>query len=159
MSKTYCGTPEYLAPEMISRVGHNSSIDWWALGILIYEMRISVTPFFNKTKQVLLGKIQKSKVVFPDRAKYKIDYSDEFVDIIQKLLTKDPKSRLGTKNDVKEVLAHPWFKDIDIEKLEAKLLEPPMKPTQKEGEMKYFNLRSQNDVNSYMPQEKIDIVK
>ena len=66
-TKTYCGTPEYLAPEMIQQSGHNFAIDWWALGILIFEMRISVTPFFNKTKQELLRRIQKNNVIFPDR--------------------------------------------------------------------------------------------
>merc|ERR1719238_1176212 len=100
---SYCGTPEYLAPEMISHAGHDKTVDWWALGILIYEMLIGVTPFFNKNKNTLLTKIQTAKVVFPDRKRYKIDYSDEMMDLIVKLLDKDKTTRLGAEGDWKEI--------------------------------------------------------
>jgi serine/threonine protein kinase len=62
---------------MVSQAGHDKSVDWWAIGVLIYEMLIGVTPFFNKNKNMLLTKIVNSKVVFPDRKKYKIDYTDD----------------------------------------------------------------------------------
>ena len=91
-------------------------------------MRIGVTPFFNKNKNMLFMKIQKSKVIFPDKVKYGLDYSDEFVDIIQKLLNKNIKERLGHKNDVHEVLSHPWFSDINIKDIEAQKVTPPVKP-------------------------------
>jgi serine/threonine protein kinase len=157
VTKTYCGTPEYLAPEMIAQTGHNFGIDWWALGILIYEMRIGVTPFFNKNKNMLFAKIQKSKVIFPDKAKYGLEYSDEFVDIVQKLLDKNPNQRLGAKDDVMEVLNHPWFSDVNVKNIEAQKVTPPLKPdlSKDQVDFKYFNLRQQNTMESFLPPERV----
>ena len=128
LAMSYCGTPEYLAPEMISHAGHDKTVDWWAVGILIYEMLIGVTPFFNRNRQVLMSKIKHSKIVFPDRKTYKIAYSDEIVDVISKLLRKDKSTRLGAKQDSQEILAHPWFADIDIDSLMKKTMTPPFMP-------------------------------
>ena len=123
---------------------------------MIYEMRIGVTPFFNKNKNLLLTKIQRAKVIFPDQEKYGLEYSDDFVDIVEKLLDKNQKTRLGTQGGVKEVLQHPWFADIDIKKVEAQSIPPPLKPDIKDGQIdfKYFNLKQQTDVHSFMPPEK-----
>lgn len=84
----------------------------------MYEMLIGVTPFFNRNQNVLLHKIQKSKIVFPDRTRYKIDFSDDFQDLVNKLLHKDKTQRIGSgTEDYKEILAHAFFKDINIQNI------------------------------------------
>ena len=116
---TLCGTAEYMAPEMVREVGHEYAVDWWAAGILLYEMVIGVTPFFNKNRYSLFENIKNKKPRFPDRSKYSIEYSDELVDLLEKLLEKDPKKRLGTSGDAQEILQHPWFKGVDHKKMLA----------------------------------------
>jgi tRNA A-37 threonylcarbamoyl transferase component Bud32 len=141
---SFCGTPEYLAPEMVSQTGHDKTVDWWALGVLIYEMLIGVTPFFNKNKNMLLMKIKNAKVIFPDRKKYKIDYSDDIMDLISSLLEKERAKRLGSTDDYISVISHPVFRHIDFEKLQRKQLESPFKPSINNSEdlEKYFNVNN-----------------
>ena len=118
VAMSYCGTPEYLAPEMVSHAGHDKSVDWWAIGIMIYEMLVGVTPFFNKNRKVLMSKIKHSRIVFPDRRTYRIAYSDEMVDLISNLLKKNKDERLGQgPGDAADILAHPWFASLDMEAL------------------------------------------
>lgn len=101
---TFCGTVEYFAPEVILGTGHDKMVDWWAVGILIFEMLFGTSPFFNRNRQVLMSKIKNSRVVFPSRTRFAIDYSAEVVDLIVKLLTKDKHGRLGASGDANEIL-------------------------------------------------------
>lgn len=117
-------------------------------------MLIGVTPFFNKNRELLLTKIQKSKVVFPDRKKYKIQYSDEIQDLIQKLLDRDTTKRLGAKDDFTEVLSHPIFKNVNIEDYENYKITPPFKPNISTKDLsKYFNVSEEPAVmqDTYIP--------
>lgn len=90
------------------------SADWWTIGILIYEMVIGFPPFYHKNPQTMNDLIQNFPVKFPDPAKHKILMSEDLKDFISKLLDKNPRTWLGSKEDVKEILEHPWLRDVDI---------------------------------------------
>jgi serine/threonine protein kinase len=125
-------------------------------------MLIGVTPFFNRNKNILLTKIKTAKVVFPDRKRYKIDYSDEIMDLIVKLLDKDKSSRLGAKDDWLEILQHPVFEGVDVEKYEKHQIEPPFKPTvNKQDLTKYFNVdKSEGGMDdTHIPRENRKLIK
>ena len=116
-AQEFCGTYEYLAPEILKRQAYDKSVDWWSYGILLYEMLIGITPFTNSSRQTIFKKILNNKPILPNRKKYNIKYTDELMSLIEQLLNKDPSTRLGSKDDFEEVLAHPFFKDIDRKEL------------------------------------------
>jgi len=114
--------------------GHDYAVDWWTLGILIYELRIGRPPFLDKNHQKLGRLIKKGKIIFPDPIRHKIDMTDELKDIISRLLDKEPDKRLGA-NGYQEVMNHKWFGDMDFDALLKKELEAPYIPSLKRKRM------------------------
>lgn len=117
LANSFCGTAEYLSPEMIIGSGHDHTVDWWALGILLYEILVGVPPFFHKNKHRMYFLIKESQVNFPDPVKHGIEVSPVAKDLIKKLLEKNKKKRLGQTRDVAEILEHPFFKGLNMEAL------------------------------------------
>jgi len=123
---TFCGTPGYVAPETILARGYNKAVDWWCLGVVIYVLLTGRQPFTRGGASVDPMVVMKRIVDLSYEINYPPYMSAAAIDIISRLLERRPSQRLGNlKNGANDVKAHPWFRDFDWEKLEARRLVPP----------------------------------
>ena len=86
----------YMAPEILENSGHNKDVDWWSLGVLLFEMIFGISPFWDKRITKMQTKIKEGKLIFPDRKKHDgVQYSEEFCELIKALLNMERSERLG----------------------------------------------------------------
>ncbi|KAI9216696.1 kinase-like domain-containing protein [Blastocladiella britannica] len=135
-TNTFCGTPEYLAPEVLTGT-YGRAVDWWSLGTLFFEMTAGIPPFFSENVNAMYHKIMYEELVFPPGV-----FSPLAQSLLMGLLNRDAQARLGSSHaDGEEVKRHPYFADVDWEALRRKKVVPPFKPV----------VESETDVSNFDP--------
>ncbi|ORZ15160.1 kinase-like domain-containing protein [Absidia repens] len=139
---TLCGTPDYLAPEIIESKGYGKSVDYWSLGILIYEMLAGYPPFYDDSQFRLYEKIVRCKPTYPDH------FSEEAKDLLSHLLTTDLTRRYGNlKRGYMDLVDHPWFASVDFTVVANRRATPPFVPTIKNsGDTSNFDTYEESKV-------------
>lgn len=137
-TSTFCGTTEYLAPEvLLDESGYTKMVDFWSLGVLIFEMCCGWSPFHADDTQQMYKNIAFGKVKFPKDA-----LSAEGRSFVKGLLNRNPENRLGAQDDARELRRHPFFHDIDWDHLVQKKIPPPFKP----------HVASETDTSNFDPE-------
>lgn len=134
VTHTFCGTIEYMAPEILTRSGHGKAVDWWSLGALMFDMLTGLPPFTAENRKKTIETILKGKLNLPAYL------TAEARDLIRRLMKRQVSQRLGSgPADGAEIRAHPFFKNVNWEDVIARRLDPPIKPI----------LKSDDDVSQF----------
>uniref|UniRef100_A0A8C2ZVJ3 protein kinase C n=1 Tax=Cyclopterus lumpus TaxID=8103 RepID=A0A8C2ZVJ3_CYCLU len=133
-TSTFCGTPEFLAPEVLTETSYTRAVDWWGLGVLIFEMLVGESPFPGDDEEEVFDSIVNDEVRYPRFL------STEAISIMRRLLRRNPERRLGAGDkDAEEVKKHLFFRNMDWNGLLAKKVKPPFVPT----------IQGANDVSNF----------
>uniref|UniRef100_A0A8C7QSN9 protein kinase C n=1 Tax=Oncorhynchus mykiss TaxID=8022 RepID=A0A8C7QSN9_ONCMY len=133
-TSTFCGTPEFLAPEVLTDTSYTRAVDWWGLGVLVYEMLVGESPFPGDDEEEVFDSIVNDEVRYPRFL------STEAIGIMRRLLRRNPDRRLGSgEKDADDVKKQPFFRGVDWEALLQRRLPPPFVP----------NIRGREDVSNF----------
>ena len=119
IAKSSCGSVAYLAPEMLNRTGHGKAVDWYLLGVVFFEMLVGLPPYFSNNQEQIFKNIDNAQLIIPNFI------SKKGQNLIKNLLVKNPLERLGSKYDVEEIKEHPYFEDVDWDKVYNREYRPP----------------------------------
>ncbi|KAJ2649918.1 Serine/threonine kinase [Coemansia sp. RSA 1250] len=134
---TFCGTPEFMAPEIVLEQRYGRAVDWWAFGVLIYEMILGTSPFHGEDENEIFDSILEDEILYPVRM------SRDSVFICQALLEKDPSKRLGSgPNDAEDIMKHSFFAGVNWDDVLNKKIAPPYVP----------DIRGRFDVSNFDPE-------
>ncbi|KAI8917530.1 kinase-like domain-containing protein [Powellomyces hirtus] len=122
-TQSFCGTPDYIANEIVANKPYGKAVDWWSLGVLIFELISGKTPFGDDSSEKIYDNIQLGKI------KWHAMVKGPAKDIVKRLLDMDPEKRLGSNGDGNEIKQHAWFKPLSWKKVEARQTTPPFVPS------------------------------
>ena len=135
-NKTFCGSPQYLSPEMLSKEGTTKASDIYGIGAILFELISGAPPFFSQDENLMYKNISENKLMFPEF------FSEEIKDLLTKMLDKNPKNRIGIENDKSDLKNHEFFRDINWDDILQKKVKPPVEMIDYREE---YNLKEKAD--------------